>query len=82
MLHVYVEGETMRCVFEYRGDLFAPQTVERWAQQYLEILRQAVAAPDLALSALVDRISHRGRQDRPIAARVRAIERKVIPISL
>jgi len=75
VLHVFEDSDTFRCVFEYRRDLFEAATIARFAEQYLGILGQAVAAPDTRLQ------DFRGRIESGEPNRVSSSKRKGIRIS-
>jgi hypothetical protein len=52
------------CYFEYRTDLFREETIRQMEQDFQELLRGLVAAPDIPLSRLpqVAEISERMRE--------------------
>ncbi len=51
-LDVAEEDGVLRCVFEYRTDLFDPATIERMGGHFRGLLEGAAAAPDQRLSRL------------------------------
>jgi amino acid adenylation domain-containing protein len=45
-LHMWEEGGRLRGVFEYNTDLFEDSTVAGWANDFRDVLRQSLEAPD------------------------------------
>ncbi|MFI9243631.1 amino acid adenylation domain-containing protein [Streptomyces sp. NPDC053086] len=45
-LHLREQDEELLGCFEYRADLFDAGTVSRWADEFQEVVRQAVRSPD------------------------------------
>lgn len=56
------QASALACAFEYATDLFAPETVERLAEQYLRVLRQMAGAADRPLGA-IDLLSAEARAE-------------------
>ncbi|WP_026607770.1 non-ribosomal peptide synthetase [Methylocapsa acidiphila] len=87
------EGARLRAAFEYRTDLFNPETVARFADYFVRLLEKATADPGARLDALaagvteVDR-EHRGRRIKsdegplsgPAAGRGRRIAKPVAAV--
>ncbi|MBX3016062.1 MAG: amino acid adenylation domain-containing protein [Caldilineaceae bacterium] len=51
-LHIFDEGDTLRAVFKYNTDLFAPTTIERMAEHFQTLLTGILQNPQMSIGEL------------------------------
>ena len=63
-MSLWLDGEELRGVFEYKTELFDDDTIARMIADYCELLEVVAEKPDMAMSSLPARRETRRR--RPV----------------
>ena len=58
------DGDTLRCSFEYRTDLFNKTTIKTLAQDFVALLKLIAKNPDLKITAVEQKIGGRSKEEK------------------